>query len=106
MLSNRVLEDPRQKRLFRTLDLRELFNLNEPVNGDASESDRLFQGSKVTLININFLSDKIQAMHKFSSTLSKKIKNKNFEKSFATKNENSTLKENSTKKDAMKKQYL
>ncbi|XP_008546994.1 DNA excision repair protein ERCC-6 [Microplitis demolitor] len=42
LLSNRVLDDPRQRRLFQTSDLTELFNLNEPIDGTATESDRLF----------------------------------------------------------------
>ncbi|XP_063983624.1 DNA excision repair protein ERCC-6-like [Diachasmimorpha longicaudata] len=48
LLSNKVLDDPRQRRLFQTSDLSELFHLNEPVDGTATESDRLFGNSIVT----------------------------------------------------------
>ncbi|XP_074093640.1 DNA excision repair protein ERCC-6 isoform X2 [Cotesia typhae] len=47
LLSNRVLDDPRQRRLFQTSDLTELFNLNEPIDGTATESDRLFGDSNL-----------------------------------------------------------
>ncbi|XP_034942014.1 DNA excision repair protein ERCC-6-like [Chelonus insularis] len=47
LLSNKILDDPRQRRLFQTSDLTELFHLNEPIDGAASESDRLFGSSNV-----------------------------------------------------------
>lgn len=47
LLSNRVLEDPRQRRLFQTSDLTELLNLNEPIDGKTTESDRLFGKSTI-----------------------------------------------------------
>ncbi|KAJ8669045.1 hypothetical protein QAD02_000304 [Eretmocerus hayati] len=73
LLSNRVLEDPRQRRLFHTSDLAELFNLNEPINGASSESDRLFRDSKLSPNHPNFSSSKIEAMKRLASTISKKI---------------------------------
>ncbi|XP_015121805.1 DNA excision repair protein ERCC-6 [Diachasma alloeum] len=49
LLSNKVLDDPRQRRLFQTSDLSELFHLNEPIDGGTStESDRLFGNSIIT----------------------------------------------------------
>lgn len=88
LLSNRVLEDPRQKRLFQTTDLRELFNLNEPLNGDASESDRLFQDSKLAVPKPEkFSSDKVEAMRKLAAALSKKIVEKKI-KNESTNSEN------------------
>ncbi|KAL0125136.1 hypothetical protein PUN28_004343 [Cardiocondyla obscurior] len=74
LLSNKVLNDPRQRRLFKTTDLVELFNLNEPINGESSESDRLFRESKLTPdIPGRFSRSKIEQMKKLASTLSKKI---------------------------------
>ncbi|XP_014212607.1 DNA excision repair protein ERCC-6-like [Copidosoma floridanum] len=72
LLSNKVLEDPRQRRLFHTTDLTELFNLNSLISGN-SESDDLFRDSKLTPGQPNFTQSKIQAMKKLASTLSKKI---------------------------------
>ena len=72
LLSNKVLEDPRQRRLFRTTDLTELFNLNEPVSGK-SESDQLFRDSKLSPNQSGFTSSKIEAMKKLAAALSKKI---------------------------------
>ncbi|XP_011506045.1 PREDICTED: DNA excision repair protein ERCC-6-like [Ceratosolen solmsi marchali] len=72
LLSNKVLEDPRQRRLFRTTDLSELFNLNEPINGK-SESDELFPSSKLLPNKLNFTLSKIEAMRKLASSLSKTI---------------------------------
>ncbi|XP_058796920.1 DNA excision repair protein ERCC-6-like [Phymastichus coffea] len=93
LLSNKVLEDPRQRRLFRTTDLTELFNLNEPMNGENSESDQLFRDSKLSPSNINFTVSKIEAMKKLASELSKKIgekvaKNKSVEKEISQENSN------------------
>lgn len=51
----------------------ELFNLNEPINGEASESDYLFRESKLTPATNNFPLSKIEEMRKLASTLSKKI---------------------------------
>lgn len=76
LLSNKVLEDPRQRRLFRTTDLTELFNLNEPIDGGSSESDQLFRDSKLSPNQPNFSLSKIEAMRKLASTLSKKISEK------------------------------
>lgn len=71
LLSNKVLDDPRQRRLFKTTDLVELFNLNEPLDGEFSESDRLFRESKLT--PSGFSLSKIEQMKKLASILSKKI---------------------------------
>lgn len=68
-----MLDDPRQRRLFRTSDLTELFHLNEPLNGDASESDKLFRESKLNPLQPNFTPDRIEAMKQLASALSKKI---------------------------------
>lgn len=73
LLSNKVLDEPRQRRLFKTTDLVELFNLNEPINGEFSESDRLFRESKLTPVLGGFSSSKIEQMKKLASSLSKKI---------------------------------
>ncbi|XP_020290353.1 DNA excision repair protein ERCC-6-like isoform X2 [Pseudomyrmex gracilis] len=72
LLSNKVLDDPRQRRLFRTSDLIELFNLNEPINGDSSESDSLFRESRL-MPAPSFSHSKIEKMKKLASALSKKI---------------------------------
>lgn len=73
LLSSRVLEDPRQSKLFRTSDLVELFNLNEPVDGTTTESDKLFRSSKIEPMKPKFSSSKIEEMRKLAATLSKKI---------------------------------
>lgn len=73
LLSNKVLDDPRQRRLFKTSDLVELFNLNEPIDGEACESDRLFRESKLQPATSGFSLSKIQEMRKLASALSKKI---------------------------------
>lgn len=73
LLSNKVLEDPRQRKIFKTTDLAELFNLNEPINGESSESDRLFKDSKLTPVSLKFSSNKIKRMKRLASTLSKNI---------------------------------
>ncbi|XP_046823719.1 DNA excision repair protein ERCC-6-like isoform X2 [Vespa crabro] len=73
LLSNKVLDDPRQRKIFKTTDLAELFNLNEPINGESSESDRLFKDSKLTPNSLKFSSNKIKKMKKLASTLSKNI---------------------------------
>ncbi|XP_033218058.1 DNA excision repair protein ERCC-6-like [Belonocnema kinseyi] len=80
LLSNKVLEDPRQRRLFHTSDLAELFNLNEPFDGEG-ESDQLFKRYKLEPTNrekrkkteLNFSSRKIEEMRKLASALSKKV---------------------------------
>lgn len=51
----------------------ELFNLNEPIDGEFSESDRLFRESKLTPVPGGFSSSKIEKMKKLASSLSKKI---------------------------------
>jgi len=71
LLSNKVLDEPHQRRLFKTTDLVELFNLNEPIDGESSESDRLFRESKLT--PSGFSLSKIEKMRKLASVLSKKI---------------------------------
>ncbi|XP_012543202.1 DNA excision repair protein ERCC-6 [Monomorium pharaonis] len=71
LLSNKVLDEPHQRRLFKTTDLVELFNLNEPTDGEFSESDRLFKESKLT--PSGFSLSKIEEMKKLASILSKKI---------------------------------
>lgn len=73
LLSNKVLDDPRQRRLFKTTDLVELFNLNEPIDGKSSESDHLFRESKLTPASGSFSLSKIEEMKKLASTISKKI---------------------------------
>ncbi|KYM92518.1 DNA excision repair protein ERCC-6 [Atta colombica] len=71
LLSNKVLDEPRQHQLFKPTDLVELFNLNEPIAGEFSESDRLFRESKLT--PSGFSLSKIEQMKKLASILSKKI---------------------------------
>jgi len=71
LLSNKVLDEPRQRQLFKPTDLVELFNLNEPIAGEFSESDRLFRESKLT--SSGFSLSKIEQMKKLASILSKKI---------------------------------
>ncbi|XP_031844285.1 DNA excision repair protein ERCC-6 isoform X2 [Nomia melanderi] len=73
LLSNKVLEDPRQRRLFKTSDLVELFNLNESIDGHSSESDLLFRDSKLTPTVAKFSTSKIEKMRKLAVTLSKNI---------------------------------
>ncbi|XP_016766977.1 DNA excision repair protein ERCC-6 isoform X3 [Apis mellifera] len=73
LLSNKVLEDPRQRRLFKTNDLVELFNFNESINGHSSESDQLFQESKLIPLTNKFSSNKIEKMQKMAAKLSKNI---------------------------------
>lgn len=78
LLSNRVLEDPRQRRLFQTSDLTELFNLNEPLDGSATESDRIFRDCKLEPKSLSsnkpsFSPHKIEAMKKLASSVSKRI---------------------------------
>ncbi|XP_017887292.1 DNA excision repair protein ERCC-6-like isoform X2 [Ceratina calcarata] len=73
LLSNKVLEDPNQRRLFKTNDLVELFNLNEPIDGHSSESDRLFRDSKLIPSTTRFSSNKIEKMRKLAASLSRSI---------------------------------
>lgn len=75
LLSIKVLEDPRQRRLFRTSDLTELLSLNEPIGNDQTESEKLFCHSKLPLDNTrpSFSSEKVQAMRKLAACLSKSI---------------------------------
>ncbi|EZA51499.1 DNA excision repair protein ERCC-6 [Ooceraea biroi] len=73
LLSNKVLDEPHQRRLFKTSDLVELFNFNEPIDGESSESDRLFRESKLTPVSSNFSLSKIEKMRRLASTISKKI---------------------------------
>jgi len=52
----------------------ELFNLNEPIDGEFSESDRLFRESKLTpSVSSGFSLSKIEQMKKLASIISKKI---------------------------------
>ncbi|XP_078044731.1 DNA excision repair protein ERCC-6 [Augochlora pura] len=76
LLSNKVLEDPRQRRLFKTSDLVELFNLNEFIDGHSSESDHLFRESKLIPTTTKFSTRKIEEMRKLAATLSKSITQK------------------------------
>ncbi|XP_054007934.1 DNA excision repair protein ERCC-6-like isoform X1 [Hylaeus anthracinus] len=73
LLSNKVLEDPRQRRLFKTSDLAELFNFNESIDGTSSESDQLFRESRLSPTTSKFSSTKIEKMRKLAATLSKNI---------------------------------
>jgi len=73
LLSNKVLDQPHQRRLFKTSDLVELFNFNEPIDGESSESDRLFKESKLIPVSSNFSVSKIEKMRRLASALSKKI---------------------------------
>ncbi|XP_072745753.1 DNA excision repair protein ERCC-6 [Anoplolepis gracilipes] len=73
LLSNKVLDEPRQRRLFKTTDLVELFNLNEPIDGKSSESDHLFKDSKLMPASSGFSLSKIEEMKKLASAISKKI---------------------------------
>lgn len=73
LLSNKVLDEPRQRRLFKTTDLVELFNLTEPIDGKSSESDHLFKESKLTPASVGFSLSKIEEMKRLASTISKNI---------------------------------
>ncbi|XP_070159365.1 DNA excision repair protein ERCC-6 isoform X1 [Polyergus mexicanus] len=73
LLSNKVLDEPRQRRVFKTTDLVELFNLNEPIDGKSSESDHLFRESKLMPASIGFSLSKIEQMKRLASAISKKI---------------------------------
>ncbi|KAF7988961.1 hypothetical protein HCN44_007271 [Aphidius gifuensis] len=63
LLSKKVLDDPRQKRIFQTSDLSELFNLNEPIDGSITESNKLFKNSNIIIkkknISANFEGEKV-----------------------------------------------
>lgn len=72
-MSNRVLEDPRQRRLFQSSDLAELFNLNESLDGKTTESDRIFHDCKLKPGELNFSASKVEAMRKLASSVSKRI---------------------------------
>ncbi|XP_012255007.2 DNA excision repair protein ERCC-6-like [Athalia rosae] len=71
LLANKVLEDPRQRRLFRTSDLTELFALNEPAGNERSESEKLFSQSKLR----NFSVEKVKAMRELAANLSRNVGN-------------------------------
>lgn len=73
LLSSKVLDEPRQRRLFKTSDLVELFHFNEPIDGESSESDRLFRESKLIPAASTFSLSKIEKMRRLASTLSKEI---------------------------------
>ena len=94
LLSNKVLEDPRQRRLFKTSDLVELFNYNESIDGHSSESDQLFRESKLTPTTAKFSSSKIEKMRRLAATLSKNI-SQNASNSTST-TQNATTSENSS----------
>ncbi|XP_071644690.1 DNA excision repair protein ERCC-6 [Temnothorax longispinosus] len=98
LLSNKVLDDPRQRRLFKTTDLVELFNLNEPIDGEFSESDRLFRESKYTPVSGGFSLSKIEEMKKLASILSKKI-SANVSKRDENENANSTCERKSNEEN-------
>ena len=73
-MSNRVLDDPRQRRLFQTSDLAELFNYNEPLDGTTSESDRIFNDCKLKPLTVpTFSAEKIREMRELASSVSKRI---------------------------------
>ncbi|KAK1133785.1 hypothetical protein K0M31_011575 [Melipona bicolor] len=72
LLANKVLEDPRQRRLFRTSDLVELFNFNESID-NSNETDQLFRESKLVAPPVKFSTNKIEKMRKLAATLSKNI---------------------------------
>ncbi|XP_043484540.1 DNA excision repair protein ERCC-6-like [Leptopilina heterotoma] len=104
LLSNKVLEDPRQRRLFHTSDISELFNLNETLDGEA-ESDELFRHSKLsapmkkkqkkekkTKTTKTFSSTKLEEMRKLASSLSKEIGKKGRSDPEISKNEKNTEK--------------
>jgi len=91
LLSNKVLDQPHQRRLFKTSDLVELFNFNEPIDGESSESDRLFKESKLIPMSSNFSVNKIEKMRRLASILSKKIS----AAVKSTNNENGNLNNNS-----------
>ncbi|XP_043605612.1 DNA excision repair protein ERCC-6-like isoform X2 [Bombus pyrosoma] len=73
LLANKVLEDPRQHKLFKTSDLVELFNFNESINNNSSEIDQLFGQSRLVSSSTKFSSNKIEKMRKLAATLSKNI---------------------------------
>lgn len=106
LLSNKVLEDPRQRRLFKTSDLVELFNYNESIDGDSSESDQLFRESKLTPTTAKFSSSKIEKMRKLAATLSKNISESAFNSASTTQNattsENSSTLSHSNSPDSLK----
>ncbi|XP_076160397.1 uncharacterized protein LOC143143236 isoform X3 [Ptiloglossa arizonensis] len=93
LLSNKVLEDPRQRRLFKTSDLVEFFNFNEPIDGHSSESDHLFRESKLTPTTTKFSSSTIEKMRKLAATLSKSISQNTLNSLSQT--QNATAQENS-----------
>ncbi|XP_043518155.1 DNA excision repair protein ERCC-6-like isoform X1 [Frieseomelitta varia] len=72
LLANKVLEDPSQRRLFRTSDLVELFNFNESID-NSNETDQLFRKSKLVASPVKFSTNKIEKMRKLAATLSKNI---------------------------------
>ena len=72
LLANKVLEDPSQRRLFRTSDLVELFNFNESID-NSNETDQLFRKSKLIASPVKFSTNKIEKMRKLAATLSKNI---------------------------------
>lgn len=73
LLANKVLEDPRQHRLFKTSDLVELFNFNESIDNNSSEIDQLFGQSRLVSSSTKFSPNKIEKMRKLAATLSKNI---------------------------------
>lgn len=73
LLANKVLEDPRQHKLFKTSDLVELFNFNESIDNSSSEIDQLFGQSRLVSSSTKFSPNKIEKMRKLAATLSKNI---------------------------------
>ncbi|XP_076386841.1 DNA excision repair protein ERCC-6 isoform X2 [Megachile rotundata] len=90
LLSNKVLEDPRQRRLFKTSDLVELFNFNESIDGHSSESDQLFRESRLTPGSTKFSSSKIEKMRQLAATLSKNISQNTVNSKSTTQNANTS----------------
>lgn len=63
-MSKRVLDDPRQKNVFQTSDLSELFHLHEPIDGSISESDKIFKNLQIVKVkkanvSANFEGEKV-----------------------------------------------
>ncbi|KZC13269.1 DNA excision repair protein ERCC-6, partial [Dufourea novaeangliae] len=106
LLSNKVLEDPRQRRLFKTSDLVELFNLHESIDGNSTESDQLFRESKLTPTVAKFSTSKIEKMRKLAATLSKNISQNTSSSASATQcatsSKKSCIRNNDSVQDNMK----
>ena len=104
LLSNKVLEDPRQRRLFKTSDLVELFNFNESIDGHSSESDQLFRESRLTPASSKFSSSKIEKMRRLAATLSKSISQNTIHSTPVAKTANVSENNNQTSESSSKTQ--